>query len=135
VGTGRDRKRIKAVLAATLPVVVAASCGASDLLGPDAGQGIQGIALIGPQCPVQTLEDPCPDLPHDALVTVRNGSGVVVTRFRTGEDGRFRVGLRPGSYTLEPEGGDPFPVASDVEVDVFTGDYTEVVLLFDTGIR
>lgn len=115
--------------------MVAASCGRSDLLGPDAEQGIEGIALIGPQCPVQTLEDPCPDLPHDALVTVRTRGGAVVTRFRTGEDGRFRVGLRPGRYTLVPERGDPFPVASDMDVDVVAGAYTEVVLLFDTGIR
>ena len=127
-------RRVSGALPAVI-VGVALACGTSDLLGPQAEQGVEGTALIGPQCPVQSLEDPCPDLPHDARVTLRNTAGAVVTRFRTGEDGRFRVGLRSGRYTLEPEKGDPFPVATDVDVDVVEGVYTEVVLLFDTGIR
>ena len=58
-----------------------------------------------------------------------------MTRFRTGDDGRFRVGLRPGHYVLVPESGDPFPVTSEQEVDVAAGVYSEVVISFDTGIR
>ena len=54
---------------------------------------------------------------------------------RSGEDGRFRVGLRPGRYVLDPERGNPFPAASEQEVDVVSGAYTEVVVAFDTGIR
>lgn len=114
---------------------LAAACGSSDLLGPDAQQGIEGIALRGPMCPVQSLEDPCPDAPHQAWVTLVDGDGDVVTRFRTGEDGRFRVGLRPGDYVLEPDAGDPFPTSSPVEASVVEGAFTDVVLSFDTGIR
>ena len=58
-----------------------------------------------------------------------------MTRFSTGEDGGFRVGLRPGHYILDPASGDPFPVASEQDVDVVEGVYTEVVISFDTGIR
>ena len=111
------------------------ACESSDLLGPGAPQGIEGVALRGPLCPVQTEDDPCPDQPYDAWVQVRNASGGSVTRFRTGDDGRFRVGLRPGHYVLVPESGDPFPVASEQEVDVAAGVYSEVVISFDTGIR
>lgn len=32
------------------------ACGTNDLLGPDAAQGIEGIVLLGPQCPVQTVD-------------------------------------------------------------------------------
>ena len=111
------------------------ACRADDLLGPDAAQGIEGIALLGPQCPVQTLEDPCPDLPHEAWIEVRRASGESVTRIRSGEDGRFRIGLRPGRYILDPESGDPFPVAGELEVQVDEGVYAQVTVSFDTGIR
>ncbi|MDH3222416.1 MAG: hypothetical protein OEO23_01765 [Gemmatimonadota bacterium] len=123
------------------PVVVVASllaiaaCGTDDLLGPEALQGIEGLVLIGPQCPVQTLEDPCPDLPYEAAIDIRNRAGDVVVRARSGQDGMFRVGLRPGVYTLVPLSGDPFPVAQAQEVEVPRGEYAEVIISFDTGIR
>jgi hypothetical protein len=58
-----------------------------------------------------------------------------VTRVRSDEDGRFRVGLSPGDYVVDPESGDPFPVAGPQDVTVVEGAYTEVVVSFDTGIR
>lgn len=114
---------------------LAACAGEDDLLEPGAAQGIEGIALLGPQCPVQTLEDPCPDLPYEAWIDVRSAAGDPVTRIRSGEDGRFRVGLRPGQYVLDPESGDPFPIAGEREVEVGAGAYVEVTVNFDTGIR
>ncbi|NNF26616.1 MAG: hypothetical protein HKN73_05320, partial [Gemmatimonadetes bacterium] len=44
--------------ALTLTLTLAVACGPDSLLGPDAPQGIDGLALIGPQCPVQSEEDP-----------------------------------------------------------------------------
>ena len=120
---------------AVAAIALLAACGSTDLLGPDAAQGIEGLVLIGPQCPVQSLEDPCPDLPYQAWIVVRGEGGDVVTRIRSDEDGRFRVGLRPGSYVLDPESGNPFPIAGPQEVEVVEGVYTEVVVSFDTGIR
>jgi hypothetical protein len=116
-------------------VASAGACGADALLGPDAAQGIEGIALLGPTCPVQTQDEDCADRPYQAWITVRDAEGDHVTRVRSGEDGRFRVGLVPGRYTLDPEDGDPFPTATDQEVDVLPGSFTEVVVSFDTGIR
>lgn len=116
-------------------VLALSACGADELLGPDAAQGIAGVALLGPQCPVQTEQDPCPDQPHQAWITVRRTSGDAVTRVRTGADGRFRVGLKAGDYVLDPEDGDPFPTASDQNVTVQQGTFTEVTVSFDTGIR
>ena len=121
--------------AAAITVALMAACDASELLGPDAAQGVEGIALRGPICPVQSLENPCPDLPHQATVEIRTRSGRSVTTFRTGEDGRFRIGLEPGLYTLIPESGEPFPVASSQDFEVVGGAYTELTISFDTGIR
>jgi len=115
--------------------LLAAGCDTGDLLGPGAAQGIEGVVLLGPQCPVQTPDDPCPDLPHRAWIKVRRIGGETVTRIRSGEDGRFRVGLRPGNYLLDPESGDPFPMATEQEVKVMAGEFTEVVIAYDTGIR
>ena len=78
-------------------VIWLSACGSADLLGPDALQGIEGIALLGPQCPVQGPGNTCPDVPHEAWIEVRRSGGGSVTRVRSGADGRFRVGLRPGS--------------------------------------
>ncbi|MGW8266746.1 MAG: hypothetical protein ACWGSQ_10280 [Longimicrobiales bacterium] len=111
------------------------ACGSDDLLGPKAAQGIDGIVLLGPQCPVESLENPCPDLPYRAWIDIRTRNGDLVTRIRSGEDGRFRVGLRPGLYRLGPESGNPFPVAGEQEVWVEEGVYTAVTVNFDTGIR
>ena len=110
-------------------------CGSSDLLGPEAAQGIDGRVLIGPQCPVQSVDDPCPDLPYEADIEVRREGGGFVTRLRSGPDGTFRVGLRPGLYTLVPESGDPVPIAQAQDVEVRPNEYTEVTVQFDTGIR
>lgn len=113
---------------------VTLACGSDDVLGPDARQGIAGVVLIGPQCPVQSVDNPCPDLPYQAWIDVRNSSGTV-TRIRSGADGRFRVGLRPGLYTLEPEAGEPFPSAQAQDVEVLSDEYSDVTISFDTGIR
>ena len=116
-------------------ILAAAACGSDDLLGPDALQGIEGTVLIGPQCPVQSLENPCPDLPYEASIEIRVRGGGSVTHVRSGADGTFRVGLRPGFYSLRPEEGDPFPTAQPQDVEVVRGAYSEVTINFDTGIR
>ena len=119
-------------LALLLPLF---ACESDELLGPGAPQGIEGEVLLGPQCPVQTLENPCPDLPYKAWIRVLTPDGGAVTRIQSGEDGRFRVGLRPGRYVLDPESGNPFPVAGEMEVSVEEDRYTLVTVSFDTGIR
>jgi len=123
------------ILAALTALLAFSACAKDDLLGPDALQGIDGIVLLGPLCPVQSDTDPCPDRPYVARIEVRSLGGTRVTTVRSGEDGRFRVGLRPGGYILDPESGDPFPTAGEQEVEVVEGEYTEVTVAFDTGIR
>lgn len=109
-------------------------CQSAEPLGPDAPQGIEGLVLLGPQCPVQSEEDPCPDLPYAASIDVRRG-GDLVARLRSDDLGRFRVGLEPGDYRLVPEPGDPFPTAGEQDVTVRAGKYTAVTVSYDTGIR
>lgn len=125
----------RAAVVGALLLLSLAACGSDALLGPGAPQGIDGLVLLGPQCPVQTLDDPCPDLPYRAWLVIRRKGGDTVTRLRSDEEGKFRVGLRPGTYIIDPESGNPLPFASSQEVVVERGRYQEVLVQYDTGIR
>jgi hypothetical protein len=67
---------------------------------------------------------------------VEDEKGAEVTSFTTDDQGRFRVPLAPGHYTVSKEGKKrgigrfgPFPV------DVVAGQMTKVAWECDTGIR
>jgi hypothetical protein len=133
--TGARRCKCCSASLSVALLLAAIACGPGGLLGPEADQGVDGLVLLGPTCPVQSLEDPCPDRPYSAQIEILTAGAAHVTTTRSGEDGRFRVGLRPGRYLLRPEPGDPFPTAADQEVEVVEGVFTGVTILYDTGIR
>lgn len=132
-----NRKRLAPLRTAVLLGLLgaAAGCGSDLLLGPDAAQGIEGVALLGPLCPVVSVDNPCPDRPYPARIRILDAGGSAVTRLEAGDDGRFRVGLEPGRYRVVGEGGDPFPRGGEQEVTVQKGVWASVTLHFDTGIR
>lgn len=121
------------VLACLLGLLPA--CGGSPLLGPDADQGIDGTVLIGPQCPVQSPDNPCPDEPYQATIRILDWGQHEITTVRSDTAGHFRVGLEPGSYVLVPENGDPYPSATEQAVNVGKGIWSTVTITYDTGIR
>jgi hypothetical protein len=129
------RHHSRTVLAALVALLALGGCAGDLLLGPDAAQGIDGLVLLGPLCPVVSESDPCPDQPYAATITVLDEDGATVTTVRSGQDGRFRVGLEPGDYRLVPESGDPLPRAGEQEVSVPAGMWVEVTVGYDTGIR
>jgi len=108
------------------------------LLPPAAGQnGITGQILISPNCagPV-TLDNPdCLDKPYQASVLVLDSSGSLVTVFESDSQGFFKVTLPPGSYTLQPENGNPYPKAAEQTVIVQEGAFTPVTINYNTGMR
>src|SRR6202022_1342512 len=88
-------KRVFVLITFTLAI---AACGTQPAAQP--GTGIQGMVQVGPTCPVERINSPCPPHPLAATIVVRDGTGAEVTRFLSGADGRFKVDLRPGTYTL-----------------------------------
>jgi hypothetical protein len=58
-----------------------------------------------------------------------------VTRFRGDDRGRFHVPLNPGTYTLRPESSGAFPHGKEQTVTVAAGRFTQVRIIFDSGIR
>jgi hypothetical protein len=106
---------------------------------PPSGTGISGRMLAGPQCPVVTPDSgaECDDQPYQGTVVVHDeAGGNEVTRFTAAADGTFDVPLPAGSYLLMPlPGPNGFPFADEQVIDVVTGAFTQIQILYDTGIR
>jgi hypothetical protein len=129
------RQSSRTLLAVVAALVAPLGCTGDVLLGPDAAQGIDGLVLLGPICPVQTEANPCPDQPYAATIVVEDEGGGRITTLHSGEDGRFRVGLAPGRYRLVPESGNPLPSAGEQDVEVPAGTWVDLTVGYDTGIR
>ena len=97
--------------------------------------GIEGQVTIGPLCPVMREDNPCPDQPYQAALTVQTTNGEKVTQFTTDKDGRFRASLPPGAYVLHPESPGIMPHAADIPFSVKAGEFTRVDVAYDSGIR
>jgi hypothetical protein len=126
--------RVIALLCSILLVASAAASGAVP------SSGISGRVMEGPTCPVERVPpDPkCAPRPLAATLRVhRVGSrtGVLV---HSGSDGRFRVRLAPATYVVKPlpqaRSAFPRPPAAST-VRVRTGHFTNVSIMYDTGIR
>lgn len=121
---------------------------ATDLASPppsvtlDSSSGIRGQALRGPVCPGPQIEEgpeatECADQPYQATFDVLDENEMVITTFQTDEDGRFKVALAPANYTMvdRTDPNELFPRAEAEEVTVQEGEFSEVTIIFDTGIR
>jgi hypothetical protein len=117
------------VLALSVGVLLAA-CGRS---AASSDSGVQGLVRVGPTCPVEQAGSPCPDRPLATELRIAGGSEAVAT-VRSGDDGRFRVALDPGSYTIS-SAKPGLPSLRPVEVTVRPHAFTSVTLSFDSGIR
>ena len=121
---------------ASLPLFFSASC-ALNVDQPTSG--IRGSVFSGPTCPVVGPDtgDECDDQPYAGIVIVRTEDGSrEVARFTADDSGVFEVTLDPGMYMLFPQPGENgFPFAEDQLVQVNLDAFTDVTILYDTGIR
>ena len=99
------------------------------------GTGVRGVVMLGPTCPVENVNSPCPDRPFHGQVAATSSDGSTVT-VATDAAGRFTMDLAAGTYTVGAvtSGGGP-PTAKPQSVTVRDGSYTQVTLEVDTGIR
>ena len=95
------------------------------------------MVLIGPQCPVMREGEDCPDKPYEARIEVYDPSlGRTVAATTSDGQGRFRVVVPPGTYTLVPQpepGG--IARAGEQTVTVTAGAFSQVTVVYDSGIR
>ena len=99
--------------------------------------GITGQVLIGPMCPVMIEGQDCPDQPYQATISVNSLEGQKIVQFTTDEQGNFNVPLAPGEYILHPETPEnaPLPIAEEQQVTVRPGEFTRIIVYYDSGIR
>ena len=97
--------------------------------------GLYGQVTIGPTCPVQQINNPCPDQPYQATIIVLDSNRKQVTQFQTDSQGNFRIGLQPGTYSLAPQSLNVMPSAGEQEVTVQANVFTQVTITYDSGIR
>jgi len=103
-----------------------------------ASSGIIGQVMVGPTCggPVgANSSTECADKPYPTTVTILDQSGQTVTTFTTDSEGRFRVPLQPGTYILHPASTGMMPAAVDQTIQVVSGKYLTVTILYDSGMR
>jgi hypothetical protein len=118
-------------------LLVMAACFSSGQTQPGSGTGIEGVITFGPTQGGPVRADTPGSKPlANATFVVENEKGAEVTSFTTDDQGRFRVPLTPGHYTVSKEGKKhgighygPF------DVDVVAGRMTSVQWECDTGIR
>lgn len=104
-------------------------------LSTSTDSGIQGQVFVGPMCPVVQEGTECPDQPYETTLVILQLDGREVKRVDTDEQGRFRVPLAPGDYSLGPGTKDVMPFAAQQNFTVVPGEYTTVIYYFDSGIR
>ena len=111
----------------TVLVVCAAAGSAGASTNPS---GLWGEVRRGPIVPVCVAEQPC-DAPakNVTLAFVRNGN--VVRRATTNEQGRYRVRLAAGTYSVRLPGRSLDPVQARVRA----GRFVRMDFSIDTGIR
>jgi hypothetical protein len=80
-------------------------------------------------------ETGCPSIPLTTHVVVTSGDAAVAA-VDTGKDGRFRIGLRPGVYTIKATAVPPgITRPAIMTVTVVGGRYETLTLDLDSGIR
>ena len=118
-------------------LVLMAASGCGIIPGHFGGDtGITGIILAGPTCPFQMEGEDCADRPIAATVIVRQPFGFEVARFTSDDDGRFRDALPPGTSQLDPQPHECcIGTPTFQTVTVQDGQFVELVISYDTGIR
>jgi hypothetical protein len=118
-------------------VLLLVSTGCAQARSPDQGgpgphSGVRGIVLLGPTCPVETVDSPCPDQPLEANVRVSGPGGTATVR--SGRNGTFQIFLEPGRYALRALASG-VQTSKPVAVTVIAGRWANVTLSVDSGIR
>jgi hypothetical protein len=114
-------------------LLLVSACSPADPTPVDSG--IAGLVTIGPVCPVMQQGMDCADQPYQGSFTVLTPKGREVTRFEADASGIFKIALPPGDYILRPESPNILPFAAEQPFTVLSGQFTQLNVSYDSGIR
>jgi len=97
--------------------------------------GVKGIVVLGPTCPVERADSPCPDQPLAATIKAARPDGSVARTAHSGSNGRFTMALEPGTYTLRVTGTGGVQVSRPITVTVPQRGWITANVMVDSGIR
>ncbi len=132
--------RMGGALIIVLAVSSLAGCGTQGSGTTRDQSGVAGRVHLGPQCPVETEDEPCRDKPAaGARVTVATQlagnpdvGGEVRARTTTDAGGNYRVAVPPGMYVVIAQAG---MSCEPMDARVTSGAYSKVNISCDTGMR
>jgi len=110
-----------------------AACGPSST--PNSTSGVEGHVTVGPTCPVVQIDNPCPDKPYQATLSILDKRGKNILKFQTDANGYYHTQLAPGDYILRPESPGVMPHAPEQPFTVSPDEFTTVDVVYDSGIR
>ena len=102
---------------------------------PAATSGIHLTATIGPTCPGPERPGQVCTKPYEGLFIVTDKAGAEVARAATDQTGQATIDLPPGDYTIGHKVEGKLPSAAATTVTVLPGQYVEVSIGLDSGIR
>lgn len=131
------------ILLATTALLACAACGGNGSGGggaPTPASALSGQVLLGPQCPVESVAEPCAPAPAVGVtVTVSEQApgeayvaGPAVAQALTDASGRFQLILAPGDYVVTADAGMSCEL---MDVRIVAGEDTTMDVPCDTGIR
>lgn len=102
-----------------------------------AKSGLMVVATVGPTCAGPQREGQVCTAPFEGEFVVTRADGSEAARLKTDVDGHAQIDLPPGDYTLTaiPGTGRANRRGGSATATVVAGQYVEVVLELDTGIR
>ena len=123
-----------------LGLLVLAGCTDNQVASNTSMGFLQGKVTIGPNCPVETEDDPCladPSVYASHKLLIIGGSGNTVQEVSMDDSGNYRTELPPGTYTVDFVPHDIGRPGSFLppRTEIRAGETTILNINIDTGIR
>ncbi len=120
----------------TLILLIMSACFSLGQTQPESGTGIEGVITVTPIHPGPSREGVSDSGPLAKVAFVVENEKGIVTSFTTDDQGRFRVSLPPGHYTVSmKEKRHAIGRSGPFQVEVVTGKMTTVAWQCDSGMR
>jgi len=99
--------------------------------------GINGYIHMGPICPVESYppDSGCADRPYASATVVATNAAGKQYQGKTDADGKFRIAVPVGTYTVTTDQKNMYPRCGTQEAIVTIDKFTNVGISCDTGIR